>query len=95
MAGGAISGYFGFEREDLRTTSMVITSCMVVVTVVALKVLFGLSLCDGNGDFSPRNFAQVGAISVVLGVIYAVGVNILLNTVVPKQKPCCCKEGEA
>ncbi len=96
VAGGAISGYFGFDREDLRATSVVVTSCMVAATVIALRLLFGISVCDGNGDFSLRNIAQVGAISLVLGIIYAVGVNILLNKLVPPpqvsstKKPCCC-----
>jgi len=91
MAGGAVSAYFGFEREDLRTTTIVITTCLTVVTAIALKVLLGVSICDGNGNFSLRNIAQVGAISLVLGIIYTVGVNFILNRLVPPPKPCCCQ----
>lgn len=98
MTGSAISAYFGFDRKDLRPYAVAATTVLTGVTVVALRILLGISICDGNGDFSPRNFVQVGAISIVLGIVYTVAIQYLLNRYVPPQQPepakrsCCgCK----
>ena len=92
MAGGGLSGYFGFGRADLRKTAAVITSVMLGITTVALKVLLDIRLCDGNGNFSVRNIAQVGAMSLAIGLIYSVAVNYLLSRcVAPAEKSCCKK----
>ncbi len=95
MAGGGIAAYFGIDRPDLRTKVTLITSAMLGITTVALKLIFDIRLCDGNGNFSLRNIGQVGAISLVLGLVYSVAVSYLLNRFVrqPEQvqpKPACC-----
>ncbi len=102
MTGSAISAYFGFDRKDLRPYAVVATTILTGITVLALRVLLGISLCDGNGNFSLRNIAQVGAISIVFGVVYSIGIKFLLNRLIPlpqeqQAKPCCCsnnKQGE-
>jgi hypothetical protein len=92
----AIAAYFGFDRPDLRIINIAITASLMVITTIALKAIFGLSLCDGTGEFTFRNFAQVGTISAVSGFIYSIGVSYLLNIFVPlpaqpePNKPCCC-----
>lgn len=97
MAGSAISAYFGFDRKDLRPHAIVATTALMGVTVVALRLLLGISLCDGNGNFSLRNIAQVGAISLVMGLIITIGVRVVLNKLIPPPtqppppKACCCK----
>lgn len=85
MGFGLIAGYFGVkmpEQRSHRILGAVITSAMIGVTVVALRCLFGITLCDGNGNFSLRNIAQVGSISIVMGIVYSIGVNILINLAV-------------
>ena len=82
IVGGYIGGYFGIsapEQTELRIASAVITAGIVCITAIATKCIFGISFCDGNGDFSLRNIAQVGAISLFLGIICSVVVNCLLN----------------
>ena len=104
MFGGYMGGYFGInmpEKPAHRAMSACITAGLIVITVVALKCLFGISVCDGNGDFSLRNITQVSAITLVLGVIYSIAVNYLLNLWFSEPSPnenaqneatkhCCC-----
>ncbi len=102
--GGYLGGYFGInppERPELRVMSALITTSMTVITVVALRCLFGISICDGNGDFSLRNIAQVGTMTLLLGIIYSIAVNYLLRQLFPESSqneaqnesscPCHCK----
>jgi hypothetical protein len=74
IAGGGVAGYFGFNGKVA-----LVTASVLGVTTVALKLLFRVSLCDGNGNFSVRNIAQVGAISLVLGSVISVALNYLLQ----------------
>jgi len=109
MVGGYVGGYFGINQPEdttLRVVGGVITASMIVITVVALRCFFDLSICDGLGNFSLRNIIQVACISLVLGLIYSLVVNCILNRLfseAPKnanpaplqisaQKPCCCCE---
>ncbi|MBS0654532.1 MAG: hypothetical protein JSR46_02035 [Verrucomicrobia bacterium] len=108
VAGGGIAGYFGLDRPDLRIVSTVVTGALTLVTTVALKFFLNISICDGLGNFSLRNIAQVSGISLVLGLIYTVAVNYILNRLIPlpvaqdensppsqcgqEQKPCCCQK---
>ena len=105
MFGGYIGGYFGIdtpEKTELQVASALITAGMIIVSIVALKYFFGISICDGNGDFSLRNVFQVGIISLLLGIIYSIAVNYFINlhwnephpALIPPQNetphPCCC-----
>lgn len=102
--GGGIAGFFGIDRPDLQVASTVITTVLTVTTTVALKFFLNISICDGNGDFSPRNILQVGLISFVIGTIYSVAVNFLLDCMFPlpqeeileceptSNSPCCCNK---
>lgn len=104
LFGGYFGGYFGVnppEQLELRLISGMITAGLIVITIVALKCLFGISICDGNGDFSFRNIVQVSVISLVVGVIYSIVVNLLINLWYgdstknevqdESSKPCHCK----
>lgn len=91
---GWIAGYLGVKAPDspkARVMSALMTSGITVVTVVALKVIFGISVCDGQGNFSLTNIAQVGAITFVMGTIYAIAVNTLFSywQAPPKKGSCC------
>lgn len=100
--GGSIGGYIGIEppqSKTLRIVSAAITTSLVVITIVALKCLCGISICDGNGDFSLRNICQVVSISALLAIIYSLAVNSILNFFFPYESqpiaaeepaPCCC-----
>lgn len=98
IAGGWIGSYFGNPmpvRSDHRMISAVLTSAMIGVTIIALKYLVGVSPCDGNGNFTLRNIAQVGAISLLLGIVYSIGVNFLIKVLstppaIEKSCPDCC-----
>jgi hypothetical protein len=111
MFGGYLGGYFGItipERPELRVMSALITAGMIGITVVAIRSMFGIAICDGNGNFSLRNITQVGVISLLMGIIYSLAVNYLLNLLfsepakneapLPSQieapRPCCCQHVE-
>ena len=98
--GGLIGGYFGVnvpERVGVRICSIAATGAAVTITVVALKCMLGIALCDGKGNFSLVNIARVGSISLVMGVICSIAVNYLLNRYLssPNEPPpaCCCSLG--
>ncbi|MCE5294820.1 MAG: hypothetical protein LLF94_09455 [Chlamydiales bacterium] len=82
ILGGILGGYIGVNppaNKTHRVLSAFIASTAVLVTVVALRHFTGLTLCDGLGNFSARNIAQVMSIGLVLGVIYSIGINALYN----------------
>jgi hypothetical protein len=94
--GGAIGSYFGIsppEQKEGKILSALITANLTAITVIALKVLFNVSPCRG-GQLTLANLARVGGQMLIIGVIYAIGVNYLLNRYVfPKQPsvPACCQ----
>jgi len=82
LVGGYVGGYFGIDSPkstELNIASAAITAGLIVITIVALRCIFGISLCDGRGDFSLRNIVQVGLITIVIGIIYSIVVNYLIN----------------
>jgi hypothetical protein len=103
--GGLVGGYFGVEPPkhfEGRLLSAVITATMTGISTIVARRLFGLSLCDGNGNFSLGNIVQVGLITLVMGIIYSIAINFLLNKYVfpssqqpdtSNQQPrrCCCQ----
>lgn len=80
--GGWVGGYFfGIEpptHPGGRVLSATITASLIAITVVALKALFNISLCAG-GKVTLENMACVGGKTLVMGLIYSIGVNYLLN----------------
>jgi hypothetical protein len=94
--GGSIGGYVGVNPpQDAkgRIVSACITGTLITITIVALKLLFNISLCEG-GWFTLKNIAIVGIETFVMGVIYSIVVNGLLNRFVypPKELPACCQK---
>lgn len=80
--GGWVGGYFGIEPPSHpggRILSAVITANLIAITAIALKALFNISLCTGSGTFTLENILLVGAKGLIMGVIYSIGVNYLLN----------------
>ena len=61
-----------------RLLSAVITANLITITVIALKAFFNISLCVG-GAFTLQNIVRVGIKTLILGIIYSIGVNYLLN----------------
>jgi hypothetical protein len=105
--GGYIGGYFGINPPASRSgrfASAVITSVITAVNVIALKRIFGQSICNGQGTFTAANLARTGAITLVLGIVYSIAVNYIIsryNNSPPPQsppaastakKPCCCSK---
>ncbi|KIC70953.1 hypothetical protein [Candidatus Protochlamydia amoebophila] len=79
--GGLLGGYCGVNPPTTfkgHCISLVSTATLVTTTVVALKVLFRIPFCYGTG-FTFSNVSFILAKTLVLGVIYSMGVNFLLN----------------
>lgn len=79
--GGCVGGYFGISPPKFsggRIFSAVITANLISVTIIALKALFNISLCVG-GEWNLANIARVGIKTLVMGIIYSIGVNYILN----------------
>lgn len=101
--GGVIGGYFGIKSPHSfggRCLSILTTASLVSLTVIALKKMFNISPCYGMG-FTPASIAVVVVQTLVLGIVYSIGVNYLLNRFVfnqPQQQQlqpenhheCCC-----
>jgi hypothetical protein len=107
--GGWIGGYFGIQppkSTNGQILSAVITASLISITIIALKVLFNVSLCVG-GSVNLGNVARIGIPTVIMGIIYSIGVNYLLNRYVyfsesapesddyllddPTTEPCHCQ----
>jgi hypothetical protein len=79
--GGLVGGYIGINAPSTfkgRCISVLATAMLVTANVVALKVLFGVPFCYGNG-FTFNNIGVILSKTLVLGVIYSIGVNYLLK----------------
>lgn len=80
--GGLLGGYFGINPPPAdrggRIFSAAITASLMSTTIIALKIFFNISLCIG-GEFHLKNFARVVTQTLLLGIIYSIGVNWLLN----------------
>lgn len=79
--GGWIGGYFGINsppHSKGKIVSALITANLIAITVIALKIIFHISLCVG-GEFSQANIARVVIKTFLMGIIYSIGVNYLLN----------------
>lgn len=101
--GGLIGGYLGIHSPATfkgRCISSLATAGLVSATVVALKIIFNISLCYGPG-FTLVNVSAVLAKTLAMGIVYSLGVNFLLNRFVfvaaappsvptPIERPHCC-----
>lgn len=106
--GGYVGGFFGInapKQVKERVFSAFITASMICISMVALKTFCGISFCDGNGDFTFRNITQAGGLALLMGIVYSMVVNFLLQQFAcndqpspppppPKPEevipPCCC-----
>ena len=101
FAGGWIGSYFGInppETTNGKILSGVLTASSVLITIIALKVIFNITFCVG-GTFTLENMFRVGVPALILGIIYSIAVNCLLDRLIyhppiPKQeeKKSCCHE---
>lgn len=81
LAGGYVGAYFGVpppQHPGGQILSSLITANLVGMTVVALKAMFNISLCGGR-EVNLTNIILVGVKTVMMGIIYSIGVNYLLN----------------
>lgn len=103
--GGWIGGYLGINPPQHirgRLISACITATLITITVIALKLLFNISLCEG-GWFTFENIVKVGIKTMAMGIVYSIFVNYLLNRFVFPQKtfsedpvpPCCQKKNKS
>gem|GEM_PF-5239867 len=79
--GGLCGGYFGVQPPPHfkgRLLSAFITASLTLITIIALKVFCGISFCRG-GQFTLANILRVGFQTLILGMIYSIGINSLLN----------------
>lgn len=58
--------------------SVFATGALTVITVIALKVFLGISLCSEAG-FTLKNVVMVGGQTLLIGIISSIGVNYCLN----------------
>lgn len=92
--GGWFGGYLGIhppEHSGGRILSAVVTANLISITVIALKAIFNISLCQGGG-FTLENFIRVGIKALIMGIIYSIGVNYLLNRYVFPHLPAKAEE---
>ncbi len=78
--GAWIGGYMGIntsEKPGAKIVSALITANLMAVTILFLKSYYNVSICGGGSI--PERILRAGLISLVLGIIYSIGVNVLLN----------------
>lgn len=110
FVGGWVGGFFGIHPPKHfggRVLSALVSAGLSTVTLLAIKSFFNLSLCKQSGVISAKNIAILASSALVLGVIYSIGVNYLLNRFVftstqnkpnppsecPSKDKSCCKKG--
>lgn len=86
--GGWVGGYFGIKpptHSGGRELSAALTASLIAITAIALKALFNISLCAGGG-LTLKGILLASSIGLVMGMIYSIGINYLLNRhVFPSQ----------
>lgn len=99
--GGLLGSYIGVKTPASfkgRCLSMVATGSLVAITLIAGKIFFNFSLCAGK-EVNLANAVILLAKTLAIGVIYAIGVNYLVNRFFeqpppppeePQVHPCCC-----
>lgn len=97
---GWASGLLGSHPPSVpggRAFSAALTANFLSISIIALKAIFNFSLCKGE-ILNARNLAELGIKTIILGIIYSIGVNYLLNNYVfsaqkeaSEEKPGCCQ----
>ena len=80
FVGGLLGSYFGIhppKETKGKVISGLVTAAFTLISVIALKIIFNVSLCVG-GTFTLRNFIRVTVIVFPFGVLYAIIVNYAL-----------------
>ncbi|MCE2982956.1 MAG: hypothetical protein LW832_05260 [Parachlamydia sp.] len=97
--GGVLGAFIGIRPPIAlkgRCFSILATGGLVALTVLCSKVFFNYSLCQG-ADFTLKVICQILAKTLILGVIYSIGVNYLISRYAASQptiEQCpCCQEG--
>lgn len=97
FVGGILGGYIGINPPKTvqgKCISILTTSSLVSLTVIALKVFAKITICNFAG-LTPYGVGLILAKTIPMAIVYSIGVNYLLNRFVynpPKAKPCCCQE---
>ena len=99
---GFLGSYLGISPPKTwqgKIFSGVITATLTGISVVALKVFLGITLCSGGGA-TLSNIVLVGAKTVPMALLYSLGVNYLINRFFSSsdekncssRHSCCCSE---
>lgn len=87
-AGGWLGGYVGInppQSKRGKLVSAVISGTLTLITVIALKSIFNITLCKGE-TFTIENILRVGIPTLAMGLVYSIGVNYLLKRLVYADK---------
>jgi hypothetical protein len=98
--GGILGGYLEINPPQTfkgKALSVFITSTLVSLTVIALKVFANISVCSGAG-LSLLGISLIMVKTIPLAIIYSIGVNYILGRLFPElfnplvipKKSCCC-----
>ena len=106
FAGPLVGSYLGKYCKDfaidknqpfgVKALSMGLTVSLNILTVLAAKYIFKVSMCGPRG-FSLIRVVVIISCSLVVGLIYNLGVNYILNRCFPlpqRRGPSCCGGGE-
>jgi hypothetical protein len=89
---GSAFGISPPESVKGKVISLAISGSLTMITASALKIFYHFSFCDG-GYYTLKTFIRVAVVLFVIGNIYSLGVNYLLNKYVyvpsPEKKDCC------
>jgi hypothetical protein len=97
--GGFIGAWFGVNAPKTtkgKILSIALTGTATALTVIALRVLGNISLCNGNYTWSRITSIIAGA--TLVGTIYSIGINHLIHRFIeatPKpvvRRSCCGME---
>ena len=66
------------KSRSEKTLSSILTASAGAITLIALKTMWNISFC-GDGRPTLANISRVGGVALLLGVIYSIGVNYVLN----------------
>jgi len=79
--GGFFASLMGIDAPKTtkgRIFSGASTVALTVITAIAMKILFGVPLCGGEG-LTLKNIIVMGVKSLVIGIPYSIGVNYLIK----------------
>ena len=96
--GGAVGSFIGVKSPSSlkgKVLSTAITASLVSLTIIGLKVFAKISVCEGLG-LSFRGMKQALFKTLIMGAVYSLGVNYLLNRFLytKPEAPSCCRKIE-